>query len=555
MFRLKTFFQAVVILILMTKVSLHPVFAQPLATGKDKFLGSSMRSFRSDFSKYWNQVTADDAGKWGSVEGTMDVYNWTPLDNIYNFAVANGFPYKHHNFVWEQQQPSWITSLDSASRRAQVEEWIRLVGERYPKMTFVDVVNEPLNAPAAYRNALGGTGTTGWDWVITVFQWARKYCPGAQLHINEYNILHNITNTDRYIALIETLKVRGLVDGIGIQGHYFEFKGSNYTWPVATIRNNLNRLAGLGLPIYITEFDINELDDALQLQNYQTYFPIFWDHPAVKGITLWGYAENAIWKPYAFLVDYRNAPRPAFQWLKKYVAGPSIPVLISPTAASAVPRNPKLIWHSSPSATSYQVRVSDDSTLATALVDVTVTDTVLQLSPLRPNTAHYWQVNATNSYGTSDFSQKGSFVTNSTVVGVEATGHLPEGLALYQNFPNPFSAGGGSPPASTVLGGRAGAFGGNPTTAIVYQLGSSRNSKEANRSMAAEIDPSFVTLKVYDILGRTIATLIAQSQKPGRYTAHWDGRNDRGETVPSGIYIYELRAGIYVNAQRMLLVK
>lgn len=491
--------------------------SQPLATGKSKFLGSSVKTVRSDFTKYWNQVTPEDAGKWGNVEGTRDVYNWTPLDNIYNFAISNGFPYRHHNLVWGNQQPSWITSLDSANQRAQVEEWIRLVGERYPKMSFVDVVNEPFNGPAAYRNALGGNGATGWDWVITVFQWARKYCPSAKLHLNEYNILQSNTVTDRYIALIDTLKARGLIDGIGIQGHYFEFKsfaGSipSYSYPVSTLQANLNRLAVRGLPIYITEFDINEADDAIQLQNYQTYFPLFWDNPAVKGITLWGYAENTTWKPYAFLIDYRNAPRPALQWLKGYVAGPSIPVLISPNASTGVPRNPKLIWYSSASAASYQVQVSEDSTFATALVDLIVTDTVLQLSPLRPNTAHYWRVSATNQFGTSAYSLVASFVTGSTVVGVEEAKQIPQGFALYQNYPNPF----------------------NPTTAISYQLSA----------------VSLVRLKIYDALGIEVATLVNETKSAGIHTVSWDARD-----LPSGIYMYRIVAGNRVDGKKMLLVK
>lgn len=502
----------VLILALIIMAGVRPALAQPLAAGKDKFLGSCIGSIRSDFSKYWNQVTPENAGKWSSVEGTRDVYSWTALDNIYNYAIANGFPYKHHTFVWGQQQPSWITSLDAADQRAQVEEWIRLVGERYPKITFIDVVNEPLNAPAAYRDALGGNGATGWDWVITAFQWARKYCPGAKLHINEYNVLHNNTVTDRYIALVETLKVRGLVDGIGIQGHYFEFKGSTYTYSVSTLRNNLNRLGAVGLPIYITEFDINELDDAIQLQSYQTYFPLFWDNPAVKGITLWGYAENAIWKPYAFLIDYRNAPRPALQWLKGYVAGPSIPVLISPNAATGVPRNPKLIWRSSSSALSYQVSVSEDSTFTTVVADVSVTDTLLQLNPLRPNTAHYWRVNATNTYGTSNFSLTGSFVTGSTVVDVEETGHISEDFVLHQNYPNPF----------------------NPRTAINYQLTA----------------VSFVKLSIHDALGREVATLVNETKSAGVHTVSWDARD-----LPSGIYMYRIVAGNRIESKKMLLVK
>ncbi|MCX6133186.1 MAG: endo-1,4-beta-xylanase [Ignavibacteriales bacterium] len=519
----------------------YTVSSQPLATGKGKFLGSSVKSVRSDFTKYWNQVTADDAGKWGSVEGTQDAYTWTPLDNIYNFAITNGFPYKHHNLVWGNQQPSWITSLDSASQRAQVEEWIRLVGERYPKTTFVDVVNEPLNGPAAYRNALGGNGTTGWDWVITVFQWARKHLPGAKLHINEYNVLQSNTVTDRYIALIDTLKARGLIDGLGIQGHYFEFKSSagsspSYSYPVSTLKSNLDRLATRGLPIYITEFDINEIDDGIQLQNYQIYFPLFWDHPSVKGITLWGYAENSIWKPYAFLIDYRNAPRPALQWLKGYVAGPAIPAIISPTGASAVPRNPKLIWRSSSSASSYRVRVSDDSTLATALVDATVSDTVLQLSPLRPNTTHYWQVNATNTYGTSDYSLTRSFVTNSTVVGVEESGHIPEEFALHQNYPNPFSAGGGS------------AFGGNPTTSISFHLPTDLTKGQSGLAGLSQL--SSVKLIVYDALGREVATLVDGEKPAGSHTVVWNAKN-----VPSGVYIYRIVAGDHVDSKKMLLMK
>jgi endo-1,4-beta-xylanase len=520
MFRFTPLFQAVVILILMTETPLHPVFAQPLATGKDKFLGSCMQSVRSDFSKYWNQVTSEDAGKWGSVEGTKDVYNWTTLDNIYNYAMANGFPYKHHNFVWGQQQPSWITSLDSASQRTQVEEWIRLVGERYPKITYIDVVNEPLNAPAAYRNALGGNGATGWDWVITVFKWAREHCRDAQLHINEYNILHDNARTSSYMALIDTLKTGRLIDGIGIQGHYFEFKGSTYTYSVATIRNNLNRLAGLGLPIYITEFDINETDDAVQLRSYQTYFPLFWDHPAVKGITLWGYVENVIWKPWAFLIDYRNAPRPAFQWLKAYVAGPSIPVLISPNASTGVPRNPKLIWRSSPSATSYQLQVAEDSSFTSLAADISLPDTVFQLNPLRPNTAYYWRVSATNQYGTGDYSLIAGFVTGSTVVGIEDAAAIPQGFSLHQNYPNPF----------------------NPTTAISFQLPAPSGAE------GSAVRP--VKLSVYDNLGREVATLVNETKSAGAYTVHW-----KAQDIPAGVYVYRLIAGDQTDSKKMLLVK
>lgn len=164
----------VVLVICLIGLLANHSFAQPLANGKSKFLGCSTGStIYSSFSDYWNQVTPGNAGKWGSVEYSQDSYSWTTLDNIYNYSLTNNFPYKHHTLIWGQQQPSWITSLDSTGQRAQIEEWIQLVGARYPDMDFVDVVNEPFNAPPAYMNALGGSGVTGWDWVITAFELAR----------------------------------------------------------------------------------------------------------------------------------------------------------------------------------------------------------------------------------------------------------------------------------------------------------------------------------------------------------------------------------------------
>ncbi|HTO95140.1 MAG TPA: endo-1,4-beta-xylanase, partial [Bacteroidota bacterium] len=314
--------------------------AQPLAKGKGKFLGSSLAALRSDFTKYWNQVTPDDAGKWGSVEGVQGVFNWTLVDAEYNLAVNNTLPFKYHNLVWGNEQPSWITSLDSASQRAEVTNWIQTVGSRFGSSAMVDVVNEPLHAPPPYANALGGAGKTGWDWIVTAFTLARaSFFPGIKLLINEYNVLQSNTATDTYIAIIDTLRARNLIDGIGIQGHYFEFRSpqgaaSPYQYPTSTLKANLDRLAALGLPVYISEFDINEPTDSVQLANYQTYFPLFWEDPGVKGMTLWGYAQGAIWQQNAYIVRTDGSERPALKWLRQYLARPWWPVLASPLGST-----------------------------------------------------------------------------------------------------------------------------------------------------------------------------------------------------------------------------
>ena len=98
-----------------------------LAIGRSKFLGNAVSfgyQIPSNFLTYWNQVTPGNDGKWGSAEGTQGLYNWSGLDAIYNFALTNDIPFKDHNLIWGQQQPGWISLLDSATQRAAIKAWI-----------------------------------------------------------------------------------------------------------------------------------------------------------------------------------------------------------------------------------------------------------------------------------------------------------------------------------------------------------------------------------------------------------------------------------------------
>jgi endo-1,4-beta-xylanase len=271
----------------------------------------------SDFGTYWNQVTPENGGKWGSVEATQNNMQWGGLDIAYNHAKNNNLPFKQHAFVWGQQQPGWLSALSLADQKSEVEEWIRLFSERYPDTEYVDVVNEPLHAPPAYAQALGGSGATGWDWVIWAFEKARQYCPNAKLILNDYNIINNDNATNDFLTIINLLKTRGLIDGIGEQGHFFE------TTPIATISANLNKLHATKIPIYISEYDVNIINDADQKAKYEEQFPVLWTHPGVRGITLWGYRQGAIWRENAYLVKSNNSVRPAMTWLQSYVPGAS----------------------------------------------------------------------------------------------------------------------------------------------------------------------------------------------------------------------------------------
>ncbi len=300
------------ILLVLCILSLSPVAHAQMAEGKCRFLGNVIAtSIPSDYTLYWNQVTPENSGKWGSVEATRDVMNWSGLDNAYNFAKNNGFPFKQHTFVWGQQQPNWIATLPPEEQREEVEEWIKSYCERYPDTDYIDVVNEPFHATPVYDQALG----SGWNWVIWSFQKARQYCPNAKLVLNDYNIISNSSATDAYIGLINLLKAENLIDIIGEQGHFLE------TTDNALIKSNLDKLHATGIPIHISEYDVNIADAVAQRDKYSSQFPVLWTHPGVQGITLWGYQQGAIWRPDAYLINSLTdgSKRPALVWLENYI--------------------------------------------------------------------------------------------------------------------------------------------------------------------------------------------------------------------------------------------
>jgi GH35 family endo-1,4-beta-xylanase len=283
----------------------------------NKFLGTAVDG-PPDYEHlltYFDQLTPGNAGKWGSVEAVRDVMDFAALDTAYQFARDHGVRFKLHTLVWGQQQPTWLAALPLDEQRAEIEEWFAALAARYPDADMVDVVNEPLHAVPGYAAALGGAGETGWDWVIESFELARQYFPKSELLLNDYNILIMEQFTAQYLAIIQLLDERGLLDGVGEQGHFLE----RAELPV--VATNLNTLAAAGLPIYISELDVNFADDARHAGRLRDLFSLFWSHPSVVGVTHWGHLQGRMWRPNAYLLRANGSERPGLQWLTCYVGG------------------------------------------------------------------------------------------------------------------------------------------------------------------------------------------------------------------------------------------
>jgi hypothetical protein len=103
---------------------------------------------------------------------------------------------------------------------------------------------------------------------------------------------------------------------------------------------------------------------------------------------------------------------------------------------------------------------------------------------------------------------------------------LPLEYLLLQNYPNPF----------------------NPATTIKFSIPSERGSARGQH----------VTLKVFDLLGREVATLVNDLKKPGEYSITWDARQTAGglaSALASGVYLYQLRAGSFVQTRKLVLLR
>ncbi len=304
-----------------------------LANGKSKWLGNVWStSQESNFTNYWNQVTPENTGKWGSVEATRDSMVWAGLDTAYNLAKDNGIPFRFHVLIWGNQQPSWMDdgSLTNTEQLEEIEEWMDAVAARYPNIDYIEVVNEALNAEPLYKEALGGDGTTGWDWIITAFTMAREKFPHTKLVINDYRIINEAAYRADYLEIIGLLQTRNLIDVIGLQCHSFNLE--NLT--AAQVTTALDDLAATGLPIMITEMDLDGMDtpdgnsndvtylsDQVQLDRYQRIFPAIFEHPSVEGITLWGWRPG-LWRAdtEAQLIMTQGNERPAMEWLVNYMS-------------------------------------------------------------------------------------------------------------------------------------------------------------------------------------------------------------------------------------------
>ena len=269
--------------------------------------------YQAVVTNWFNKVVLENDLKWPSWEGStppgrtaVAALNWLDL---------RGISTRGHNLIWPGTSylPSRVVSALAAGNstlvRRQIDEhFTNVLTTVRGRLVDWDVMNEVVHERAV-QDLLGDAEMVRW------FRMARSLDPAARLFINEYENLE-IAGTgspapQRLFDTVRFLQTNGApVDGLGLQAHV-----GGYLPDPSRVVEQLDFFAGLGLPIQVTEFDVNISDEATQAEYLRDFVTAAFSHPAVTDFLMWGFWAGQHWLPDAALIRSDWSLRPAgIQW-------------------------------------------------------------------------------------------------------------------------------------------------------------------------------------------------------------------------------------------------
>ncbi|UVK57311.1 endo-1,4-beta-xylanase (plasmid) [Mesorhizobium sp. AR02] len=260
-------------------------------------------------------------------------YNFGPCDAIAGFAASNGMAFHGHTLFWHEEPIRWAHGKSFERVKSDYGGFIRDVMHHYPQAVSWDVFNEIVGEQEPLRDEFL-ISTFGLQFIDYCLRLARENSPTARLVINDYNLEcssdWSLPKQDHMLRLLDALRaIDSPLHAIGIQGHL----SSVYRASAASTVRFIDRIADLGLDVFISELDVNDstmpadiaVRDGEVAAYYEEFLTAVLSRRSVKRLVLWGISDFDNWivrrqtqekrrsgKARPALFDDQLQPKPAF---------------------------------------------------------------------------------------------------------------------------------------------------------------------------------------------------------------------------------------------------
>ena len=302
--------------------------------------GTGGNTYRSKLLENFNAITLENAHKWTAWEADP-----VPANLATTWGVTNGLEVRGHTCIWQYDNRIPIDVRDAQDRawtalglgqtpnpadiaiitnrtinhttdicdayKTQIQDW-DVINENRAHHSYTTVVH-----PTSHYNEAPLLA----DWINA----ADQVLPDGDLFVNDYNILvtnsPDTTAVSSYLQMITYLTGNAPLDGIGFQGHY---PRSNRILTPEVLWARLESFASFGMKLRITEFDMAESsywNDTQEADWLDKFYKTCFSHPAMKGITMWGFTDQYHVSNHAPLYDSSWNLKPSGQAYKDLVFG------------------------------------------------------------------------------------------------------------------------------------------------------------------------------------------------------------------------------------------
>jgi len=272
-------------------------FGNILSPNAFQLEGADGKTYRRIFAEHFNKTTFESGFRWQnwflSARRRALGEHKKLLDRMIRFCQSNDIAIRGHYLSWAPLTKESYKPTDYSKHpdklwpelSAHIDEMLTFDGGRLAEW---DAINHIIGWGKTMATATGSDAI-----YAKIIRHARTKTK-TPLWVNEGAVLPGGRQLEAYHKIIRTLvESKATPDGIGFMGH---FKDSNLR-PIDELKAIYDRFGKFGLPLQLTEFDIDTRDEQLQAEYLRDVMTISFSHPSFNAIVMWGFWEGRHWRP------------------------------------------------------------------------------------------------------------------------------------------------------------------------------------------------------------------------------------------------------------------